>query len=307
MKTVFQNSELAHVWASQQQSHGKANSFYFDGATIYSYGRHFPIATIVGQDVLFTMRTYSNTTAKHVGMARRAISHLNVIWCYDVPVNLKYASSEHENNLNRWAKNIKSLFAEIGNKKNRDIAGRMSSINREVAQMETYCQYFKIKVQDKEVKAIMKDLSSPDFVKKATQAKEHENELKAKKLAQAAKSYEKYITLWRAYNTDAINDLPAKDKELCNFYRNHTESFTHLRFNSAHNRVETSKGIEIPAHIAKRAYNQLLDCINGSCKDIAVPVLHYTITETTKDYIKAGCHTIPKTDVQYIATLLNWK
>jgi len=47
--------------------------------------------------------------------------------------------------------------------------------------------------------------------------------------------------------------------------------------------------------------------MEGECKSIAVPVLSYTITETTKDYIKAGCHTIPKTDVNYIANLLNWK
>jgi hypothetical protein len=46
--------------------------------------------------------------------------------------------------------------------------------------------------------------------------------------------------------------------------------------------------------------------MEGSCKDINVPVLNYTITETGKDYIKAGCHTIPKTDVKYIAELLKW-
>jgi len=42
------------------------------------------------------------------------------------------------------------------------------------------------------------------------------------------------------------------------------------------------------------------------CKDISIPVLHYTITETGKEYIKAGCHTIPKSDVFYIANLLKW-
>ncbi len=81
---------------------------------------------------------------------------------------------------------------------------------------------------------------------------------------------------------------------------------THLRFNKDQNRVETSKGVQIPVEIAKRAYIQLNGCMEKSCKGLAVPVLHYTITETGKDYIKAGCHTIPKEDVRYIANLLNW-
>lgn len=306
MKKNFTSNELPHIWAQQLQSEGKAGSFYFNGATIYSYGSHFPIATIEGKNVLFTKRTYSNSTAKHISKTRQAISHKNKIYCYYVPTNLKYASREHSQNFERWKKEIQTLFAEIGNTRNKNIDSRINSINGLVNELNVYCTYFKIKVTDVEFKKLLKLIAAPDFLQKAIEAKSKENELHQKKVKESVKAYGKYLDLWRAFNEDAIKELPAKTKELCNFYRNTAEAFTHLRYNVSDLRLETSKGVQIPIEIAKRAYIALNGCMEGECKNINVPVLHYTITETSKTYIKAGCHTIPKTDIKYIATLLNW-
>jgi hypothetical protein len=311
MKQVFNSSEVAHVWANQQQDAGRNSNdnFYFKGQTIYSYGSHFPIATIVGNDVLFTMRSYSNTTAKHIGRARAAVSHKNFIYCYDVPVNLKYATTEHENNLNRWKREIKALFNELGNKKIRDTQGRINGINSHIAKLQAYCTYFSLPIKDKELKDLLKIAGSEDFVSQARAAKDKLNAANERTMKQAIRAHEQYIDLWRKYDNEGIKNLSAKVKELCNFYnsQNYIGSvYTRLRFNTTHNRVETSKGVQIPAEIAKRAFIQLNGCMEGTCKDINVPVMDYTITETTKDYIKAGCHTIPKSDVNYIANLLNW-
>jgi len=306
MKTVFNTSELPHIWAAQTQNTGKAGSFYFNGKTIYSYGSHFPIATIDGNSVLFTMRSYSNTTAKHINKARQAVSHLNFVWCYDVPTNLSYATIEHENNLNRWKKEIKALFDELGNKKIRDTERRINNIQRHINNLTAYCQHFKLTIKDKELKALLSLVKQPDFLQQAREAKSKADTAAAKKLQQAGKAYETYLKLWRAYDTEGLENLPSKTKDLCNYYANNAESFTRLRFNTSENRIETSKGVQIPAEIAKRAYLALNGCMQGSCKDLSIPVLSYTITETGKDYLKAGCHTIPKTDVVYIASLLNW-
>lgn len=306
MRTKFNNNELAHIWAAQSQNEGTAGSFYFRGNTIYSYGSHFPIATMVGHDVLFTKRTYSNTTAKHIGLTRRAISHKNLIYCYDVPVNLSYATTEHENNLNRWKREINSLFNELGNKKIRDIQSRVNGINSLINELNTYCQYFKLKVKDSELKTLLKLAASPDFIEQARAAKEKANIAAEKKMKQANKAYEIYLKLWRAYDTEGLNNMPDNIKTLCRYYSNNAASFTHLRYNAAENRLETSKGVQIPAEIAKRAYIQLNGCIEGKCDSISVPVMGYTITKTTNEAIIAGCHTIPKTDIKYIATLLNW-
>jgi hypothetical protein len=83
VKQVVDTDTVAHLWAHQTQDHArnKLGNFYYDGATIYSYGRHFPIARITtdatgARCVLFTSRDYSMTTAKQKHIARMACSHL---------------------------------------------------------------------------------------------------------------------------------------------------------------------------------------------------------------------------------------
>jgi hypothetical protein len=308
MKHVFNTSEVAHIWANQSQDNGRnaRGNFYFSGKTIYSYGGHFPIATIEGNDVLFTMRSYSNTTAKHIRNVRQAISHKNIIYCYDVPTSIKYASSEDENNLNRWKREIKAIFDELGNKRIRDTQSRVNTIQSHINKLQAYCKYFKLTVKDKELKNLLKLAQTDNFIESARLAKDKANEAEKNKSKLAAKAYGKYLGLWRNDDSEGIKAIPYKQKSLIDWYRNNQYAFTHLRYNKEHNRLETSKGVQIPVEIAKRAFKQLNGCIEGTCKDISVPVLSYTITETTADYIKAGCHTIPKTDITYIAKLLNW-
>jgi len=308
MKQVFNTKELTHIWAQQTQQSGRAGSIYFEGATIYSYGAHFPIATIKGETVFFTVRSYSNTTAKHINQTRGAISHKTLIHVYSVPTgNFYYLTGTHDENFNYWKREIKSFFAELGNKKIRDTESRINAIRANIGQLLAYCEYFKIPVKDKELKALIKLSESPDFVTAAREAKEKATKQADAKMKQAVKAYDKYLEYWRNFREDqAADELPEKTKELCNYYRNNTESFTRLRFNADQNRVETSKGVQIPAEVAKRAYLALNGCLAKSCNGLSIPVLHYTITESGKDYIKAGCHTIPKTDIYYIAALLNW-
>lgn len=80
MKRVVNSSMVAHLWANQVQSDARnaTGSMFFEGDTIYSYGRHFPIArhtkALDGRAIaLFTTRRHSVTTAKHIGEVRRAL------------------------------------------------------------------------------------------------------------------------------------------------------------------------------------------------------------------------------------------
>jgi hypothetical protein len=80
VKKVYPTDEIAHLWAHQTQSEARnpGGNFYFQDKTIYSYGSHFPIARHVTNDkgeaaILFTNRTYSNTTAKHIGNVRQSL------------------------------------------------------------------------------------------------------------------------------------------------------------------------------------------------------------------------------------------
>ena len=45
-------------------------SIYFDGETIYSYGRHYPLLIKIGSSWILNDRGYSSTTGKHINWAR---------------------------------------------------------------------------------------------------------------------------------------------------------------------------------------------------------------------------------------------
>ena len=89
MKTVFNNRQLCHVFAQQNQEHGRGNHMFFDGDTIYSYGKHFSAARIhktkKGSFALVNSQRYSNTTSKHLSYIRSALSGLMPYFeCSDV-------------------------------------------------------------------------------------------------------------------------------------------------------------------------------------------------------------------------------
>ena len=77
MHRVFSShSQCAHVWAQQTQDDGRAKNVSFDGTTFYSYGT--PIANFVTDKdgvrvVLFTERSYSTSSGKHLNHAMRAV------------------------------------------------------------------------------------------------------------------------------------------------------------------------------------------------------------------------------------------
>jgi hypothetical protein len=79
MKTVFQsNSQLASVFASQNQFQGRANNLFFERDTAYSYGHHFIAAKFVtannGEKVCFVnSRRYSSSTGRHLNILWNAI------------------------------------------------------------------------------------------------------------------------------------------------------------------------------------------------------------------------------------------
>lgn len=89
-RELYSTDELPVVWETQSQSsgHTRDNRMHFTERTIYSYGSHFPMARIFDapngkQIVLFTNRTYSPTTARHIRAVQRALnrSHRRVVYC----------------------------------------------------------------------------------------------------------------------------------------------------------------------------------------------------------------------------------
>lgn len=69
MKRVFSsNGQLIEAYNKQGQYFGQANSLFFEGNTLYSYGYHYPLCIIENSYILINNRGYSPTTRKHIGL-----------------------------------------------------------------------------------------------------------------------------------------------------------------------------------------------------------------------------------------------
>lgn len=72
------NSMVAHLWANEKQESANGSNFYFEGKSIYSYGRHFEVGRIVrnkrGEKAYLINDIYrSSSTSKHQYCVRDAI------------------------------------------------------------------------------------------------------------------------------------------------------------------------------------------------------------------------------------------
>lgn len=148
MKNYRSNLELTNAYANYLTYSGKAKNMHFRGATIYSYGEHFPIATRCDGVTFFNGDSYSNTTAKHKALVRSAISKDNVVECMYVPqgveIERNWLKDVHANNLNYWARRIDNLTAEIANPRTRNKATRENEIAKLQGYRKAYKKYFNI-------------------------------------------------------------------------------------------------------------------------------------------------------------------
>lgn len=271
MKTVFSDiSTIAHMWANKTQSKaGNGRNFFYEGDIIYSYGYHFPIAKHVEfngeKAVLFTLQTYSNTTAKHIHVVRQACRHLNVIYCYSI-------NNDHLPNIEWWITQAEYKGGKLLNARKPEIyLNQLSQLRNEA---QRYCNFFDLpmpialeralNIQDKEQysKYIEEQVA---FI--AAAKKEEEKQLKKKHKAALAK--------WLAGET---NRLYVHD------------GFDYLRMSADNSEVETTQGVKVPYKAALFFYNKIKD---GSLK-VGDKLEDWTVNEVGKE-IQIGCHTF-KTD-----------
>jgi hypothetical protein len=76
-KSFSKTSQLAHAYAHDHITEGKAREgrVFVEGDTLYSYGKHFPIAhRIRDNEYLFNDDRYSNTTSKQQSQVRSELN-----------------------------------------------------------------------------------------------------------------------------------------------------------------------------------------------------------------------------------------
>lgn len=295
MKKIQENSSVAHMWANQLQDEAtnSQRNFYFQGDTIYSYGRHFPIAVNLGNNViLMTSRTYSNTTAKHIGYVRSAITHKTVIYCYD-----PYQASLncHSGNLEKFANSINNILTGI-TPKTRKPENYILSASQEAETAKIYITHFGIKPTPelKKLFALLESKNATDTLKEAAQKKLIEKE---KAEAKKIKLQKKAVLYWKNYTPveDIPNDVKSAGRGI---------EITYLRTNGKE--IETSKGIKLSIPKAKMYYNWVQSVKATGCKDCNYTMQDYKVTEVNKTALVIGCHTIPHTEIETIAKELKF-
>ncbi len=281
MKKVHTKENVAHLFSNQSQNEARTptNNFYFNNDTLYSYGSHFAIAKHVNGAVLFTTRKYSNTTAKHLSIARYALSHKTLIYCNNP------AASVNEN-MNSFLKEVENCFNNVSSaKQQRTKLKAFNELTYISDKVNKFAAFFDLNIQinyPKLYEAITTNFEGlSEYKEKA--AKLDEAQKKADLKAQTAKHKEQ-LKKWRA---GLIATLYIRD------------GFDYLRIEGQN--IRTSQGVEISKESAKLLYNNLGPQLIGKKIDHK-----YEITEINKDFLTVGCHKITIKEIKKLAASLNW-
>ena len=270
MKKVNTPQATAHLFALQQQqeAYTPTRNLYYNGTSIYSYGSHFCIAKFIdSKTLLFTERTYSNTTAKHISCVSYATSHINKIYCFNPNAN-------HEENFTYWLRQAEQSAEKLKNaRKPQMYIWELENIKSKAT---IYANYFNIAIPETlqtvlkvttkaEILAYMENkaelIAAEKIAKEKANKKEHQTNLKK----------------WRKFETGRLYQRDGFD-----YIRKDSENF------------QTSQGVKIPLEIGLRLYKNLA---NVKVND---KFLDYTINEITKTYIGIGCHKITFKEINNI-------
>lgn len=299
MKTVFNNRELAHVWARNTQPTGRASNFFFDGDKIYSYGRHFCIARRLPSGVIaVTQRDYSNSTARHKAYVRQAISHCRKVYCHN-PDN-----SASSNRLHAMG-TIEDKLREAQAPRKRDATrDRLRCEAAYCAQM--FNEYLEALPADErgDAEPIPQNFADVQAAIDAeTERKEAARKREAAQVAEALEQWKNGGPYSARFRSLPVALRIVRGKGLYG---------GGLRREGKSDVIETSHGAEVPADVAAGLWEMALRCAanNMEMRGDLLPTSRRDIGGYTLDHIshngdaRIGCHLIPFAEMQRIAPLL---
>lgn len=273
----MKNQEVAHRWAQRKGDSGKGSNFFYEGDTLYSYGRHFIVAKHMtspkGREfVLANPDSYSQSTTRHQYYAKRALSeHTQII--YVNPGN---------HTPQRWLEELRSRYEHTLDRMKRS----RSSQALIAADLDSLRQQMYFVVLEYELDAQTPTAEDYSDLLAAFEARERVRQDKrdAKHAAQ--------IEAWK--RGDAIR-AP------------HTRK-VYLRVWGE--TIETSHGANVPARVAPSLWRAVLRAKREgrSYKPTPseAPVGYYTLGEIYADgSIRVGCHHIEFDELERIAGVLN--
>jgi len=294
MRKVLRNHmEVCHFWANRVQGSGQANNMRFEGDLLYSYST--PIAKHLSPTVtLFDSTSFSNSTSKHQRYARRA-SHAQTklyLPCRDK----RYRSDLQPYSREGMEREINELLekAARATKYSNDYLSNARQLARD---WNTYVEtvYPDESKRPSEYHPLLPVPElDPNLREKIRERQRAQAEAERKREAeQAEKDKELLATIteqlvkWRndptitSWNRYAATRLPPA-----------------LRISADGERVETSWQADVPLSHAQRLWGLLQQRVVRESERVG----HYAVKSATDQTLTIGCHKIPMTEVQALAT-----
>lgn len=301
VKQVFPSSEIPHLWFhglgnGQTYAKNAQGNLYFEGPSIFSYGRHYEIARKVetprGTAVLFTIEGSTHTTEGQKHAVRLSIPNATSVFRIPALTGNFVSASMHQRSLDSYGKRIESALLKAA----RARSSWAKESNHEDAQTLTkernaYCVFFGLRNKPlADVPALDSEAMEGIKAKESKRIKAESQKAKvakAQRLARASQAVE----AWREGNGDSWN-LPF-------------DAPTMLRING--DEIETSKGARIPVSHAQRALILVRAVISRNeawaTNGHTCHVGNYKIDRIEANgTIKAGCHVIEMTEWERIAS-----
>lgn len=294
MKTRFNNRQLAHVWAQQNQPEGRGSSFFFDGPSIFSYGRHFEIARFVtrkgARAVLFTTRSYSVTTSKHISYARQALRGGEIVFhVADI------GSAAAGNARMDYEHRIAAALTSAGNRRSATLA--LSDIGRAQAltdEANSYAAFFGKRWRLKPPAAnldALRERAAAERARKAAATRKAD----AKREAE----YQEALREWRAGERDHVPYRHDRPTALRLSFRAYGQGYATY--------IQTSRGAEVPASCARMVWDAVQEARRVGIAWVPDPMQKPRLGSFTLDAIDAagnvtaGCHVLPYDELRALA------
>lgn len=273
MKRVFSShDQVVHLWANQSQTDARCKNVYFEGRSIWSYGRHYELGRLVeinGHTVALINSTgYSVTTSKHINSALHATKHMpRITVTHDF--DWKKGLLETQNSLISYLMGTLSgrVFHSPLNRKSyqiqsiNDFNNVCASVGMDQLKIEIPKEF--LSLLNSHISKCIRKMKRDNSVK---QAKREQDRLERIKNGAAE------IEAWKqgGPRTEAVRDLEPQIIRVVDDV------------------VETSRGADVPLDHARR----LLRLLETRRAKKGVKVGHFTVDKVLKSVVKIGCHDI---------------
>lgn len=285
-KTVFSSlAEVAHVWAQQDQEHGRngSQSLYFYNKCIYSYGSHYLLGEFIeandgARAVIINDSGYSSSTGRHINIVQGATRQYKQFFISDTNFEAVKGSLKHF--IDKLARARKPELYIL-------------PANEIWEEYKNFLYWMYGDKLPKGIKAQRKELASlMQVINGDIEVSEYKKQMAAKLAREEAK--EKRRKLARA--KEQINDF-------YNYKINYVYSLPNeiLRVSADGTKIQTSQQISIDVKECRVLYKLI-----EAGKDVhGYKIDRYTVI-SCNGVLTVGCHRITKEEINKIAKQLNW-